>query len=254
MNYHLDVEGIIIPYADTELTGRDIACPHITQSGKVPYINKSLIKIWKQCFQPGDTVLDVGAYIGVMSIHFAILGGIVHAFEGSPRNYTRLKKICKPLRQITIHPVALHQVNQKCNTQFNDCIGRLHPVQEIQYVIYDEYAANRHLTPSFVKMDIEGMETIALYGMTKLIDEVRPIWQIEYHPNLPFKYEQYPGFVTPKDGGFDLQHEFSKRDYLIKSEEWKPIKNLDTTRRNNYFFVPNEKRRLFHNLGPINHL
>lgn len=197
--------------------------------------------LWKTFIKPNDVVLDIGAYVGLISLHFGVLRSKVHAFEGSPRNYFRLRKIIDSFSaklDITIHEVALSNHFEKGKFRFNDCIDREHPAQEIEYVEYDEYSKQNKLPdPKFVKMDIEGMETIALKSMTRLIREVRPIWQIECHKDLPFKYEGYPGHVSPSEGGFDMEN-FEKLGYLIFDKNKKRIKSKDMACLENYFFIP----------------
>ena len=62
------------------------------------------------------------------------------------------------------------------------------------------------------------METIALYGMTDLLENTRPIWQIGYHKGLEVKYEDYPGFVEIENGGFDFNR-FKELGYTIYNEQ-----------------------------------
>jgi len=194
------------------------------------------IPFWESSFKPGDTVLDIGANVGIISIGLALLGGVVHAIEGSPRNAERLQKICKPLRQISVHPVALDASPRKAKTRFNDCIGAEHPEQDVSYEQYDAYAKRVGIAdPAFVKMDIEGMETVALHGMKDLVERVRPVWQIEYHPSLPYRYDGYPGFVPVKDGGFSFDT-FTKHGYRILNQDLAPVDAVSGD--GNYFFLP----------------
>jgi FkbM family methyltransferase len=229
--FYLEVGGVKFPFPHQYLDENDI----------VKHLNHPQVFIdsWKKFFRPGDVVLDIGGYIGIVSVHLALMGGIVHTFEGSPRNIERLKGICSPLRQITVHGVALHSVGKKCRTRFNDCISREHPEQEIKYVVFDEYAKDIP-DPAFVKMDIEGMESMALLGMRKLLD-ARPIWQIECHRGIPWNYSDYPGFVEKEDGGFDF-NTFYDFDYKIFSTSWELVTPEDMKCFENYFFVPNEKK------------
>ncbi|MBI5677240.1 MAG: FkbM family methyltransferase [Planctomycetes bacterium] len=155
--------------------------PALADGGIDDLIRKNALQeiywnVWEKCFDPGDTVYDIGAHIGTTSIPLAILGGIVHAFEGSQLCYDRLEENCAPLRAITVHKVALHELNKTCNTRFNDCIGTQHPVQLIKYVRLDDYVSENNVKdPDFIKMDIEGMESIVLKTMRRFIEEVKPI-------------------------------------------------------------------------------
>lgn len=206
---------------------------------------QSYESIWRRFVKPGDVVFDIGAYVGLISLHFAALGGVVHAFEGSPRNFPRLKRMAQEFKayKIATHQVALSDENQTIKTRFNDCVDREHPLQEIQYARLEDYMACYGLPdPNFVKMDIEGMETVALKAMTRLIHEVRPVWQIECHVGIPFKYDGYPGHVGVQDGGFDFE-EFERAGYVIIDENKKVTKAKNMKCFNNYFFISHPRQK-----------
>ena len=197
--------------------------------------------IWQRAFSPGDTAIDIGAFTGTISTCLAFMHAQVHAFEGSPINVPKLTRTVGSLHQITIHPVAVSNVAKKCRTRFNDCNGREHPVQDIEYVVYDEYAEQHGIpNPRFIKMDIEGMETVALLGMTKLLESIRPIWQIEYHVDLKLRYADYPGFVSKEQGGFDFAT-FPRLNYRVINEWMQEIKIQDMRYLRNHFMIPEER-------------
>ena len=165
--------------------------------------------------KPNSVVYDIGAYIGTFSIPFAIEGMRVHTFEGFPDNYVRAKKNCLPYNTITVHLVAVSNKNGVVTTKFNDCTNLPPSEREIHFHVLDEYLETNNIEmPDLVKVDIEGMETLALFGMKNLIENVRPIWQIGYHIGLDVKFDGYPGFVTPDNGGFDF-NTFKRLGYKI---------------------------------------
>jgi FkbM family methyltransferase len=188
--------------------------------------------------KPGDVVYDIGAYIGTFAIPFAIEGMNVYAFEGFPSNFERLSKNCEPYN-IQTYQIAVSNINKKSFTKFNDCTATEAIPAHIEYVIFDEYMKSQNLPePKLVKLDIEGMETIALFGMAKLLKEIRPIWQIGYHEGLNIKFEDYPGFVKPEDGGFDF-NEFVKLGYNVLNESGRVVNHF--SRWGEYICVPKEK-------------
>jgi FkbM family methyltransferase len=201
---------------------------------------QSYDEMWIKFIRKNNVVLDMGAYVGLISLHFAALGAKVYAFEGSKRNSERLKKVIKyfPQYEIFLHEVALSDKYEYCRTRFNDCVDREHPEQEIQYVKYDEYSKeNKIPDPDFVKIDIEGMETLALKCMKRLIHDVRPVWQIECHVGIPFKYQGYPGHISTDEGGFDFE-EFEKAGYVIFDKHKNKTRAKEMICFENYFFVP----------------
>ena len=189
----------------------------------------------------GSVVYDVGAYIGTFAIPMALEGMRVHAFEGSPDNYARALRNCGPFAGITVHLAAVSDRKETVITKFNDCTALPPEPRRITYVVLDDFMAEEGLEPpGLVKLDIEGMETVALHGMRKLLETTRPVWQIGYHVGLDVKYDGYPGFRSVADGGFDFAtfrrlgyRVYDERncevpgftgwgDYLCVPEEWTP--------------------------------
>ena len=78
-------------------------------------------------------------------------------------------------------------------------------------------------------MDIEGMESRALLGMTHLFENIRLVWQIERHCHINNRYV---------DGGFDFNR-FCVLNYTIYDENFKIIRKFDMLI--NYFIFPNER-------------
>lgn len=221
---NLNFEGIQFPISEPLSPGEENSIRLFPTGGVV---RPGWVALWRSFFEPGDTVLDIGANIGVMSIAFALLGGMVHAIEGSARHVCRLRRICAPLRSITVHPVAVSDETRTELGLLDDCAGQM-PVQEIHFVAYDDYARENIPDPRFVKIDIEGMESLALLRMRNLIHNVRPKWQIEYHPSMG-------GFVKLDDDGFDFL-EFVRADYRIFDQDMNPVPEM--TQDMNYFLLP----------------
>ena len=174
-----------------------------------------LENVYSKYLKPGDIIYDIGAFRGVLSVLWAEDGYEILAFEGSPRNVPFLEKNTASYDKVFIHDVALHERNFKVKTRFNDCIGAEHPEQDITYRELDEYIISNDLAaPTLVKMDIEGMESVVLKKATRLIKEVRPIWQLSLHENHGWRYDNYPAWVGVNEGGFDFSM-FSSCDYQL---------------------------------------
>ena len=180
-------------------------------------------------------VYDIGAYIGTFSIPMALEGFDIIAFEGFPSNSKRAVKNCDAYPSIDVHNVAVSNKTYEVETKFNDCTDQGERKEAlIKYVELDKYVKENNIpNPDFIKLDIEGMETIALFGMTNIIKNVKPIWQLCYHADHPEKHEHYPGFVKTEDGGFDFSTLFE--DYDI-SLEGAPVTSF--YRWGEYLLVP----------------
>ena len=184
--------------------------------------------VYKQVINDQSVVYDIGAFRGVTVRGFANLGCEVHAFEGSPRNYDYLVENTKNLKNIICHKVGLHTSNYTTKTRFNDCLGYEHPEQLINYVRLDDYVTQNEIKdPDYIKMDIEGMESIVMLTCTRFIAEVKPIWQLSLHQNFPGYGEDYPGWISSELRGFDFALLFDfYRAYTHISGQLNEVKEL----------------------------
>ena len=153
--------------------------------------------------RPGDTVFEVGAHIGYITLYFAQLVGArgrVHAFEPGDNNlpYTRQNLAQRP--QITLIEKAvgdhegqgtfyLEDLTGQNNSLVQNYLGlRLTEGQAIKAGVrpvtvvlttLDGYVEKTGIKPDFVKIDVEGAEYGVLAGATKLLEEARPRIMVE---------------------------------------------------------------------------
>ena len=195
-------------------------------------------------FIKNDTVVyDIGAHIGELSLEAAKLNAkTVHAFEPSNFNINELIQNTKQYANIYVHKVGLHEKIYECDTRFKDCADNRLPVQldteqHIAYTVLEEYIKQNHLElPDFIKLDIEGMESIVLKTFEFLFNEKRPVIYTEIHAakrgNLIQNYTDNPHWVWPEHGGFDFNI-LKKYNYKILnatgeidgSVDWNPAEN-----------------------------
>ena len=142
--------------------------------------------------RPGDTVLDIGAFIGTHARAFSqMVGaqGIVHAFEPNERIYRELFKNAQlaPYSNIKTYQVALGARKQ---TQFllqGDLLGNLGASQVLEddrdastTVIEQESLENLGLPRiDFIKIDVEGMEYDVVVGGIRAIRQHAPVIFLE---------------------------------------------------------------------------
>lgn len=199
--------------------------------------------IYKKFLNIKDVVYDIGAFKGVLTVNFAKMGFDVIAIEGSPINFESLQFNVEKYSNVKLLNIALHEKNQdNVMTRFNDCNGLLHPIQKINYKTLPEIINHYKLpNPKFIKMDIEGMESLALKSCANIISDVRPIFQLSIHDTYEHGvmcvYDNFPGFKKTINGGFDF-NDFFKMNYSAF--------DLDMNRKNEingfneYFIIPNE--------------
>lgn len=201
----------------------------------------------------GDVVYDIGAHIGERAIFFVSQLGVkkVYAFEPVPFNFIELKNNVKQFNNIETLNIALHEKEYECITKFRHC-NVAHPgdiEEKIQYKILERVIEENNLElPNFLKLDIEGMESLVLKTCNFLFEKSRPIFFIEIHAaskNEPQSYADCPHWKTPEDGGFDF-NVLKNFNYTIidknltpfkTSEDWNPV----PVQHKGVILIPNEK-------------
>lgn len=174
----------------------------------------------------GETVLDVGAYIGDTAIYFSHhvgATGKVYAFEPILANYEKLmrnvKDNCLDSIIIPVHKGCgsgnrVSRAVSSANGSSWAFIDAESGSQSIQIVTIDSFVDEHKLDKvSFIKMDIEGYECEALKGAIRTIKKYRPKLAIcLYHQtrdlieipdfilSLPVKYDLY--FRSQKAGPY----------------------------------------------------
>lgn len=144
----------------------------------IPYVNH-------------DVVIDGGAYIGDTIKGFDENGVVVqaiHAFEPDPDNYRALSHYCQQTN--------LHVVSQQKGLWSSTCVLKFSTNQIVSYgrkientggssietVSIDGYVNSNFITPTVIKLDIEGAELEALLGAEQTIRSLKPKLAISlYH-------------------------------------------------------------------------
>lgn len=206
-DFYVNYNTIMVPFYDVNTnSGIDNAIRH----------NMSLFPegIIFELIRPRDIVYDIGAYTGTHSILFALMGCEVYSFEPSPFNYPRCVKNCLPFRQIHVFDVAFHEKEYEISTQFKDC-NNFYPdnndrEQFIKYHRFDNFIEQNKLPlPDFIKMDVEGMETILFKTFDLLLSQNKTIIYVERHKKLKNgsdlqNYPDNPNWLFVEEGGYDF--------------------------------------------------
>lgn len=120
--------------------------------------------------KPGMTVFDVGAHAGYYTLMFSrAVGptGKVFAFEASPENAARLRHhlSINGLTNVEVVEAAVTDRTGTARFTSDGYVGKLSDTgREVRTVCLDDYPL-----PDLIKMDIEGAETMALSGASKLL-------------------------------------------------------------------------------------
>ena len=151
--------------------------------------------------KPGDTVLDLGANLGVYSLQMASwVGeeGVVYAFEPLSSNLELLQKSVAENNfesRIVVINSAVADKQGRSSLLFieegsssggshlvaDDAIAPpLHRFEEVAVVALDDCELRRPI--QFIKMDIEGAEPLACRGAETILAKDRPIILSEINP------------------------------------------------------------------------
>lgn len=146
---------------------------------------------FRHFLDPGDVVFDVGANKGWLSAPLArIVGakGKVVCFEPSRRNLDELRAVAAQFPQVQIVEKGVFSKGGETIRFFEnpfsnaDSIyfeGEGATVTEIETVTLDDFVKAAGVTPTLIKMDIEGAEYDALLGARELISRAKPIIVLE---------------------------------------------------------------------------
>jgi FkbM family methyltransferase len=135
--------------------------------------------IIRSLVKPGDTVVDIGANIGVITRLLAKSAGIsgrVYAFEPAPDNFLFLKRNVGSLANVNIYHSAVGDQDGNVDLYVSDDLNVDHRTYHVygrknklnvDCVRIDSMFFDKKI--NFIKMDIQGYEYAALCGMKKTI-------------------------------------------------------------------------------------
>lgn len=133
--------------------------------------------------KPGMTVFDVGAQAGFFTLLMSKLvgrNGRVYAFEPDPLNIKKLRRNLQinDISNVTIVEAAASDKNGQAFFQRKGAsAGRLAETGDpTKTVRLDTFTP-----PDFVKMDIEGGETLALHGAAAFLQARMVTWLVATH-------------------------------------------------------------------------
>lgn len=174
-----------------------------------------------------DIFLDIGSNIGYFSLIASKIFGSIHAIEASPSTCARLREIVEGngIGNVHIHQVAVGDTKghidfyqdrrqsgaaSTIKTKFSVFESRV-PMAPISEILHDiEWHRVR-----FVKLDIEGVEAVALDSLFELRDALHPDVEIfvEFDPE---RQDVWPAIERFLGHGFSasmMQGTYDRYDY-----------------------------------------
>jgi FkbM family methyltransferase len=183
-------------------------------------LDPKLSWICSRLLRPGDTAIDIGANIGLLTFHMATLvgsSGRVHAFEPNPVLQERLERAIARNRmsQIKLHRVAVGREASSmelCVPRGNAGAASLahrfdHDISttfQVQVRPLDEVLCDRVSSIRLVKIDVEGFEQQVFDGAEGLFRKVPPaaiLFEMDAHD---VRTEGRPMIRTLTEMGYEL--------------------------------------------------
>lgn len=191
----------VLPYRGFELvhSRRDSLVERLRAQGAYePAVVEAIVEELR--LAPAQTLVDVGANIGLLSL--AVLArdpqSHVFAFEPAPRQHARLAETIRRNRletRLTLHRLAVsdragttafavHRSRRSPGDGFLDTgrAGRARRIVVETVTLDGWWEAAGRPPVGVVKLDVEGSELLALRGAKRLLTELGPVVVLEAHP------------------------------------------------------------------------
>lgn len=202
------------------------------------------LEVLRSRIRTGSNVIDIGANIGLYSLFAAsIVGkeGKVFSFEPYSINFDILKENLEinNFSNVTLNKIAIANKEDEIKLFYNPKEYNLGMVSAFEHnykesetvksITLDSYLNNLSLTHiSFIKIDIEGGEYLALLGMKDAINKYKPFIQIEIDEDILKN--------TPYSKN-DILLFFEMANYKLINPKINQVKENKFSK--NYFFQPN---------------
>lgn len=182
--------------------------------------DRKLTWICAQILKPGDTVLDIGANIGVVTVWLSKLvgdQGQVHTFEPNPELQSILEKtlVRNEMSNTRLHPIALGAEEGSLelripqghpgmgslvrNRETSNCDVVEVPVRPLSKIAAEEGIKSIRL----LKIDVEGFEVEVFKGGREVLLETRPEAIIfELNEKLEGQVSEQPVIKILRDFGY----------------------------------------------------
>jgi len=159
---------------------------------------QNCIKFVSEIITEGQTILDVGAWIGPYTWLFSKLmkgTGQVYAFEPDPVAYQILYDIVNKnsLGNVRIEKVALSDSIGKAQLRsayrFGESVSSIVRFKQdtgmyevsVETTTIDKYCEDRAIIPNGIKIDVEGAEGLVMEGGQNIIKKYSPWILLEFH-------------------------------------------------------------------------
>lgn len=183
-------------------------------------------KVYEQVWspQPGDTVLDIGAYVGMFAVkasHIVGSGGEVIAIEPCHSTFSQLEENCSNLENISLVNKAVMdyegdgRLYSSASAAANSMMVEQTNYEVVKVDTVDSILAGLGIDHiDFVKMDAEGSELAVLKGAARLLENGTKLAIAAYH-TVPYSGSQVDAIERYLRGiGYSVTKKKGLRSYL----------------------------------------
>jgi len=157
---------------------------------------RNTYKAFDKYLDPNHSYIDIGAWIGPTVLYGAQIAKKVYAIEPDPIAFKELEK------NVSLNPELKNNIelHEKCinsysgQTKFGNMIAGGNSTSSLLFadskvswiveaVTMDQFVEENNITDcDFIKMDIEGGETVVLPAMKQYLEKNKPVLFISLHP------------------------------------------------------------------------
>lgn len=154
------------------------------------------IQLFKKYVKKGDTVIDIGANIGLTSIFFSTIASNVFSFEPNPIAFELLEHNLKTndITNVECYNIGVGNENKKSTiTHYADNMSggyvsehhkinqNDHATSDITLARLDDIEWIKDFGCNLMKIDVEGYECEVIKGAKNLIEQYKPIIILEFN-------------------------------------------------------------------------
>jgi len=184
-------------------------------------------QVWK--LNPGDVVLDIGAYVGMFTVKASLAvgnKGKVVAIEPSPDNYAILIGNCVSLDNVTLVQKAIMAKNGTGKLYYsksaaaNSLVVKWKKYIEVETITLDDLVAELKLDRiDLIKIDAEGAELDVLKGAQKVLARGTRLVIAAYHTTPNGESEIFQVVETLRKANYDGICNQGLRSYVYAEKD-----------------------------------
>jgi FkbM family methyltransferase len=212
-------------------------------------ITNNQIKYIIDLVKKGDTIIDVGAWIGDLSLLFSHLvgeKGVVHAFEPMNESFSILEKNTRlnNMDNIQLHNMAISNVLDDVTLYSSSSTGQqasmrkkiedneLRNKEKIftsKSTTIDHFCKSNNIRPDGIKIDVQGEEGNVLKEAADTIEKDHPWFLLDYHYDFLSELEREEIWTYIHDNAKKIIHIDGCEDTLTYGDQYPdgfiPMKN-----------------------------